>query len=369
MSELFPVEFPRPTAIYLTLYVVTLALHVVFMSYVVVGAALVATRWGSRGTCPSVRLVVDWLPFALSAAITAGVAPLLFVQVLYQERFYTANLLLFGKWLAVLPLLVIGFYLLYVAKGAGAGGGAGEPSAPVSRRWRPSGRVAITIAWVSFVGVAFLWTQNHQISIAHDAWPAIYADGGSLRVTAASTWRLLVWLIGAVPVFAAVHLLQLDHPPRRWLSITVLAGWLAAAGAVFGFATISPPEVRAVMHGALAGPYAGVAIVAALVNATAWAGLLGRGRDGTDGDRVERAWSTTIFGSAVVVVVAATVVREAVRLAAFDVRPLYPAHATALEQGGAVVFGVFLVVNAAVVGWCIRVARRSRRAGRVSPLS
>ena len=39
----------------------------------------------------------DWLPFVLSAAITAGIAPLLFVQILYQRAFYTANLLLFNR--------------------------------------------------------------------------------------------------------------------------------------------------------------------------------------------------------------------------------------------------------------------------------
>ena len=52
-----------------------------------------------------------------SAAITAGVAPLLFLQILYQREFYTANLLLFNRWMAILPVLIVGFYSLYLIKG------------------------------------------------------------------------------------------------------------------------------------------------------------------------------------------------------------------------------------------------------------
>ena len=126
---LFPFALPGPTATYLVLYLVTLAAHFAFMGYVLAGSGYVAVSalsqraGGASGADESIAdesivapILRDWLPFALGTAITAGVAPLLFLQVLYKEHFYTANLLLFYRWLAVVPVLIAGFYLLYLQK-------------------------------------------------------------------------------------------------------------------------------------------------------------------------------------------------------------------------------------------------------------
>ena len=52
----------------------------------------------------------------LGLAITAGVAPLLFLQVLYRRQFYTANLLLFNRFMLLLPALIVAYYMLYLIK-------------------------------------------------------------------------------------------------------------------------------------------------------------------------------------------------------------------------------------------------------------
>jgi len=46
-------------------------------------------------------------------AMTLGIAPLLFVQVLYGQFFYTANVLMGWVWLGLLVLMAINFYALY----------------------------------------------------------------------------------------------------------------------------------------------------------------------------------------------------------------------------------------------------------------
>ena len=104
-----------PTA-WLALYLGTLALHAVFVSYVFAGAGyalIAAVRKPDDALAARVR---DWLPFMLGAGITAGVAPLLFVQLLYQRRFYTANLLMGPRWGAVVPALIIGFYCCCISR-------------------------------------------------------------------------------------------------------------------------------------------------------------------------------------------------------------------------------------------------------------
>jgi hypothetical protein len=61
-------------------------------------------------------MLKNLLPFMLGLGITAGVAPLLFLQLLYQHRFYSANLILGPRWGAVVPALITGFYALYLVK-------------------------------------------------------------------------------------------------------------------------------------------------------------------------------------------------------------------------------------------------------------
>jgi hypothetical protein len=110
---------PEGAGPYLALAIVTFALHALAIGFVVAGTAVVALAAArGRADAPIAAATRDWLPFALGLGITAGVAPLLFVQLLYQPRFYTANLLLFVRWLAIVPALIVGFYALYLGKTA-----------------------------------------------------------------------------------------------------------------------------------------------------------------------------------------------------------------------------------------------------------
>ena len=120
MNLPFPFDEPLATAFYTILLVLTFAMHQAFMHYVLAGSLYVA--WASlfpgsnrqptnsvilvlpRNERPLALILRDWMPFILSAAITAGVAPLLFIQIVYQRQFYTANLLLSWRWMIQLLL-------------------------------------------------------------------------------------------------------------------------------------------------------------------------------------------------------------------------------------------------------------------------
>ncbi len=123
MDRMFPFGFESHLSFYLVVYVLTLVVHVFLMAYVLAGSlwlSWVTLFPGSdsipRTKQPLARILRDWMPFALSGAITAGVAPLLFVQILYRQQFYSANLLLGWRWMVVIPVLVSAFYLLYIVK-------------------------------------------------------------------------------------------------------------------------------------------------------------------------------------------------------------------------------------------------------------
>lgn len=62
------------------------------------------------------RDISNQLPFIIALAINFGVAPLLFVQVLYGHFLYTSSILMAIFWLSVIPVLIIAYYLAYFYK-------------------------------------------------------------------------------------------------------------------------------------------------------------------------------------------------------------------------------------------------------------
>ena len=92
-----PVPQPAPAWILWGLLVFTFMLHLLAMNFVVGGSVIgaVSARLGRRGNRPHHTALVKWLthamPIALSATITFGVAPLLFLQVLYGRLFFTSS--------------------------------------------------------------------------------------------------------------------------------------------------------------------------------------------------------------------------------------------------------------------------------------
>ena len=70
------------------------------------------------------------LPIVMTYVINLGVPPLLFAQVLYGRAIYTSSVLIGAWWIAVIPLLMLCYWLLYrfqrgLGTGSAAGGGPG----------------------------------------------------------------------------------------------------------------------------------------------------------------------------------------------------------------------------------------------------
>lgn len=182
---------------YLPLYLVTLALHAVFVSYLVGGTLYVlfasaAARRRDRPRSPLASHIASWLPLTMGAAITAGVAPILFLQLLHQRAFYTANLLLGPVWFAMIPSLIAGFYLLYLHK-----------SRPLLR---PA--LVLGLAALCFTVVACLWSWNHRVMTTPEQWAASYAS--SVPAVYGLSWlpRAPLWLGGMLAQFAVIALWQ-----------------------------------------------------------------------------------------------------------------------------------------------------------------
>lgn len=99
-----------------TLHVLTLSLHFAAMNFLLGGVmislwAAVRKRWDEPVVAKFVRL----LPSAMAATISLGVAPLLFLQLVYPRQVYAASIVSGWFWLMVIPAAIIAYYALYRA--------------------------------------------------------------------------------------------------------------------------------------------------------------------------------------------------------------------------------------------------------------
>jgi hypothetical protein len=316
-------------ASWLLLYLGTLALHAVFVGYVLAGSAFALVQAVRKPDDPLAAKVRDWLPFMLGAGITAGVAPLLFVQLLYQRRFYTANLLLGPRWGAVVPALIAGFYALYVAK--------------ASVRFR---RPALVAAVLMFGFVAWSWTELHQLMNADARWTAMYAAGERLFADASVPPRLLLWLGAMTTSFATIAVWQADA--RRPIAVLALAGRAVSVGAVAWMSAAGGFAIGGAARGWL-----GLLVAALVVEAVGWIWTLRAPASATDASA--RGPSLATAGGTAALI-AAVVVREAPRLALLE-----PSRVAAEVAGGGAIFAVTLAVGVAATIWIVRTVRAAAR--------
>jgi hypothetical protein len=306
-------------SLWLALYLVSFALHAVFVSYVAAGTGYALVAALRRSSDPIAARTRDWLPFMLGAGITAGVGPLLFLQLLYQRRFYTANLLMGPRWGAVVPALIVGFYALYLAK--------------ASERRR---RLALAIGALCFAFVAWSWTELHQVMLDDAAWRAMYGAGERFHLDAAILPRLAIWLGAMVSLFATAAAWPAPARERRRLAGLALVGLILCG--VTSAATVVVDRAFDPAHG-----WSYLLAAAAVTAALAW-GWTARLPDGP-GLRLATA-------ATAIALVAGSVVREAPRLDLIE-----RGRATAVDAGGFPIFVLTLIVGIAAITWVIRTAR------------
>ena len=114
-----PLPQPAPAWLLWALLQLTFFLHLLAMN-VVLGGSILVLHWrasrrkeGAEHRAEITRVFARALPVAIAAAVTLGVAPLLFVQVLYGRLFLPSSVLMAWWWLAVVPLIILAYYGAY----------------------------------------------------------------------------------------------------------------------------------------------------------------------------------------------------------------------------------------------------------------
>ncbi|MCB2180855.1 MAG: hypothetical protein KQH63_02380 [Desulfobulbaceae bacterium] len=98
------------------LLTVTTFLHLVAMNIVLgsSGLAFISTFSTDSNSLNLGKEIGHKLPFVLAFTINFGVAPLLFLQTLYGQFFYTSTVLMASLWLSIIGMLIVTYYAAYI---------------------------------------------------------------------------------------------------------------------------------------------------------------------------------------------------------------------------------------------------------------
>jgi len=165
-----PNPLPAPYWVFKLLLIVTFFLHILAMNCMLGGAALaLLARWRQGTNKFGNRIFFDVakkVPVLLAATISLGIAPLLFVQVLYGQYFYTSSILVAWPWFLVIVLLIAAYYGFYFVSYRG------------ERRPLAAGRVMLFSTTLVLI-IGFIYTNNITLGLVPSRWARKYFSSPS----------------------------------------------------------------------------------------------------------------------------------------------------------------------------------------------
>ncbi len=195
IPTLDPNPLPAPYWVFKLLLVVTFILHIVAMNFMLGGAVLaLGAKWRSKRLAHGNRMFLDVakkLPSLLPATITLGIAPLLFVQVLYGQFLYTSSIVMAWPWFLVLVMLTAAYYgFYYVSFRSG------------QQMSRAGGVMLSSVILVFLIG--FLFSNNLTLSQTPSRWGGkyfVHPSGWNLNLSEPTLIpRFLHFFVAAVAV-------------------------------------------------------------------------------------------------------------------------------------------------------------------------
>lgn len=359
-----PIPLPAPVWLMKLLHVVTLSLHFVAVEMLLGGlllAILLSLFSSSANAHTTARALARRLTIVMTFVINLGVPPLLFAQVLYGRALYTSSVLIGVYWIAIVPALILTYWLLY------------KFSARLDRG--QSAWWVGLIAWLLAGGVARTLSTNMTLMLRPEAWHKLYAASalGAYLPTGDPTLtpRWLMMLAGGLFIGGLWLVYLAGRSTFTAEEKTFIAGLGGKLAAGFGIvylaaglwaASVQPAVVKAGLAGHSTYPLykfagmAGYGWVALVVIAILIGAIAGFSRIASGG----LSWVAVLI--AVLVDTMLTVYRDGLR----DVTLLskgYDVWERAVVTNWSVV-GLFLalfIAGLGVIGWLISVVMRAQK--------
>ena len=176
------------------LLLATFIVHILLMNATVGGVMLCAARTVTAPTHPATSPIAKFLPTGLALTINFGVAPLLFVQMLYGQFMYTSSVIMAGWWLSIIFMLVAGYYGLYLFA-----------------YQRTHSKLARRIIWLSLfllLVVSFLLSNNMTLMLQPERWVAYFSNPSGSVLNLADPTLFPRWMHFIVATVAIGGLFQ-----------------------------------------------------------------------------------------------------------------------------------------------------------------
>ena len=214
------------------LLTVTTFLHFVAMN-IMLGTGFVAFAapfWRGHTAMPLNAHIARTLPYSIAFTINLGVAPLLFLQVLYGQFLYTSSILMGVYWLSIVGLLIVSYYAAYIYR-------------LIDDR-EGMGRLYIGASLLLLLAVSFLFSNNISIMQMPEVWDSYFSSrtGWMLNLgDPALVPRFLHFIASAVAVGGLAIALYFEIRKRRgyvdgeeWIKVG--CNWFTVATIInFGF--------------------------------------------------------------------------------------------------------------------------------------
>ncbi|UOD34798.1 hypothetical protein DSN97_00215 [Deferribacteraceae bacterium V6Fe1] len=188
------VPLSSPTWLFVFFLVFTFFLHILFVNLTLGGTILLlVSKYISKvfgnNTYDEIAEEIGYLnTFNISFAVTLGVAPLLFLQTMYENFFYTSSILLSWKWLFVLAAIIFAYYFYYLYK---------------FKPWYikfsgGKGIIFIVFAAIMFLYVALIFVTNTTLSMQPELWAEVYTGKISAFSVKTLVPRLIHFVLAAI---------------------------------------------------------------------------------------------------------------------------------------------------------------------------
>lgn len=340
-----PDVIPAPAPLFHVLDVALFTLHILIINIVLGGTIilLVAHIMKNRDGNPLHSALATKLPVGFALGINLGVAPLLFLQVIYGHLFYTSSVLMGVYWILIIPLLIIAYYAAYI-------------HAKTTRTWLAG--LALLLGTLILLYVSFMLVNNNLMMMQPATWNAYFANrDGTILMTHDPTLvpRYLHFVLASVAIAGLAS-------STVWVIRRRKGGGNAEGGIrqglrIFGFVTMA--QVVIGLWFLLALPreimlqFMGRDILATILFVAGFLATLGAIMTAMRGH-----YRPTLI-MAIATVFAMILMREQLRLMYLD-GVFSTASLTVEPQYGVLaLFLVILVAGLAAVGWMLRAGFRS----------
>lgn len=194
MASMIPIPDSIPAAwgYFQFFLLLTFPLHLLLMN-ALLGSAVLALHGHVKGQPESRAMAYELAkltPLLVALTVNFGVAPLLFLQVLYGHFIYVSSVLMGVFWILVIPTLILAYYATYWYDFRFSGLGR-------------AGVLVLGFATLCLLAIGFMFSNNMTLMLHPETWRAYFNNSGGtlLNTDDLTLWpRYLHFMVGGTAV-------------------------------------------------------------------------------------------------------------------------------------------------------------------------